>query len=200
MDKLTERVWSALDLLDKRSPSCSELEHIANKLGCKLRSGATRWAFVFVKERIVYKFPRYGSVSTDYCALELANYNLGKKYRIEKCLLPIALVGELPCGLPIYTQPMYDRPHEALGWQDEEKLRERLGQLHNSPIVRKVQNGCYSCPQRLWIERAIQIYGKAFMRSFEKWSREGQVNDLHGGNVGWLGKQPIIIDYAGYHG
>lgn len=201
MDELTRKVVAEMDkvLRDNRTPCYSQLEPIARKLGASLCNGASRWAFVFKARRIVYKFPRWEEVDEDYCATEVKSYELGKQYGIERCLLPITFMGETASGIPLYIQPMYTTSQDALGYEKARYWEGKLHGLHNAPIVRKVQHGCYSAPQKLWLERAIQIYGKAFMRSFQKWSQEGQVNDLHSGNVGYLNKQPIIIDYAGFH-
>lgn len=183
-----------------REPDSFILRPIAEKLGAKLRNGATRWAFVFEKHQVVIKFPRYEDTDEDYCEIELKNYNRAKEFRVEKCLLPIEYVGTTYTDIPVYIQPMYTTAHDCLDRGMEEKWQRKLRGLHRAPIVAKVKQGCLYDPPRLWLERAIQIYGKAFMLSFEKWTRECQVNDLHSSNVGYLRKQPIIIDYAGYHG
>lgn len=202
MDK--ELAFKVIGALDKylgmdSSPCRSELKPIAERLGAKVHSGATRWAFVFEKHKVVVKFPKYDETSEDYCDIELTNYERAKEYRIERCLLPIEYVGETESGIPVYIQPMYTVSQDGLGYERQEKWEKKLGGLHRSPIVRKVKDGCRYSPPNLWVERAIQIYGKAFMRSFQEWSRRYDVNDLHSSNVGYLGKQPIIIDYAGYH-
>lgn len=199
--ELAFKVIKALDeyLCDNRQPDSDELAPIAQRLGAKLCCGATRWAFVFPKHRMVVKFPKYDETDEDYCELELENYNRAKEYRVERCLLPIEYVDTTESDIPIYIQPMYTIAHERLDYEICKRWERKLHGLHNAPIVRKVENGCYYTPTRLWTERAIQIYGKAFMKSFQRWSRECRVNDLHTGNIGWLGKQPIIIDYAGYH-
>ena len=49
-----------------------------------------------------------------------------------------------------------------------------------------------------WWNRAWQIYGKQFMRILEGFTNDHEIGDLHGNNVGYLGKFPIILDYAGY--
>lgn len=202
MTELTERVLATMNELLKEDaePERSDLDRVASRLGAKLHWGATRWAFVFTKHKVVYKFPRWSEIETDYCELELENYELGKKYRIERCLLPIEKVGETDAGIPIYLQPMYTSSQDGLSYDRMKQWEHKMQKTTNRTMIRKIQHGCFSSPQRFWMERATQIYGKAFMRSFEKWSHEGRVNDLHSGNVGWLGRQPIIIDYAGYHG
>lgn len=182
------------------APDSDDLHPIAERLGAKLRSGATRWAFVFEKHKVVVKFPKYDETDEDYCDLELSNYEHAKQYRVERCLLPIEWVGETVQGIPIYIQPMYSVSQDRLDYGVQQKWERKLRGLHRAPIVRKVKDGCCYSPPNLWVERAIQIYGKAFMKSFQEWSRQHNVNDLHSSNVGYLGKQPIIIDYAGYHG
>lgn len=183
-----------------RTPCSSELCPIAEQLGARLSSGCTRWAFVFEKHQMVVKLPKYDETSEDYCEIEVANYNRAKEFRIEKCLLPIEYVGTTNDGIPVYIQPMYTTSHDRLDYAIQQKWAEKSKKLHRSPIVNKVRSGCYYSPTHLWVERAIQIYGKAFMKSFQRWSHECKVNDLHSSNIGYLRKQPIIIDYAGYHG
>lgn len=200
--ELAMRVIEALNDFSKSnsSPDSDDLRPIAESMGAKLQSGATRWAFVFEKHQTVIKFPKYDEIDEDYCELELENYNHAKEYRVEKCLLPIEYIGTTASGIPIYIQPMYTTSQDRLDYNLHKKWEKKCGCLHHSPVVRKVKDGCLYSPPNLWVERAIQIYGKAFMKSFQAWSRKHEVNDLHSGNVGYLGKQPIIIDYAGYHG
>ncbi len=200
--ELAMRVIEALNDFSKgnSSPDGDDLRPIAERMGAKLRSGATRWAFVFEKHQTVIKFPKYDETDEDYCELELANYNHAKEYRVEKCLLPIEYIGTTESGIPIYIQPMYTTSQDQLDYNLVKKWERKCESLRRSPVVRKVKDGCLYSPPNLWVTRAIQIYGKAFMKSFQEWSRKHGVNDLHSGNVGYLGKQPIIIDYAGYHG
>lgn len=197
---LAEKVLAELNRLDDKCYYYSQLDKIAMKLGAELHNGASRWAFVFKGHKAVFKFARYTSTDTDYCELEARNYTLAKKYGIERCLLPIEYVGTTDTEVAVYYQPMFDKAQGQLPYNDICRLERKLGTLHNAPVIRKIRRGCYDAPERLWIERATQIYGKRFMKSFEDWTREAQVNDLHNGNVGYIGKQPIIIDYAGYHG
>ncbi len=198
-NELSERILAELECLDDIAPSYGSLRYIAEELGAELHNGATRWAFVFKKYRIVFKFPRFNNTDLDYCEIELNNYNIAKEYRVERALLPLEFMGKTSRGLPIYCQPMYTKAHGEMRYDEIRILERKMGQLAQSSTLSKIRQGMYSSPGRIWTARATQIYGKAFMKSFEAWSHRCEVNDLHSGNIGWLGKMPIIIDYAGYH-
>lgn len=179
--------------------SSNDLSPIAKKLGAKLAWGATRWAFVFERQGIVVKFPRYEETETDYCEIEYDHYLAAKNYGVERCLLPIQPAGTTESGIPVYVQPMYSFAQSAIPPVIARQWESKMKNLRKAPVMQKIERGCYEAPTGFWLKRATQIYGKAFMRSFEKWTHECAINDLHSSNVGYLGKQPIIIDYAGYY-
>ena len=80
-------------------------------------------------------------------------------------------------------------------------LREKLGAIPNrSKALQKSINNLYDWTDREWYARVLQLYGKKFLKSFEKFSQEVRLNDLHDGNIGWRNGKPIILDYAGYCG
>ena len=200
--KLAEKVISVMNekLADLgKAPSYSYLEECADALGCDFNNGASRFAFIFHEEEIVFKFPFYYRTKIDYCEIELDHYEEAKQYGIEKILLPIYYMGITAEGIPVYLQPMFTKAECDLHYYERDEIDNKI----NVPksFVDKVRRNCRdSFTPRTWTGRAIQIYGKKFMRKFERWTIECDVNDLHGGNVGYLNKQPVIIDYAGYYG
>lgn len=200
MTELMQRVIDTLNGYDFECLSYYEIESICDKLHCEYGSGATRWALIFPEHQIVFKFQRCAETRTNYCEIEYANYQKAIEYRVEKILLPIELVGTLKSGHRIYCQPMYSYSHYQMPDDRRIGMEKKIKTVLQSSIVHKVSCGCYYAPNREWLARAIQIYGKKFMRSFEKWSMECNVNDLHTENCGFLRNQPVIIDYAGFHG
>ena len=137
----------------------------------------------------------------NYCDIEAHNYEIAKKYRVEKVLLPLEFLTETKVGCLFYVQPMYTCAQCEMKRADALILEKRLGVLVRKPIVDKVRKGCVDRGiSRTWTARMVQLYGKKFARSFEAWTKECKVNDLHSSNVGWLNGKPIILDYAGYHG
>lgn len=199
--ELTKKVLRALEEVDCENARFFSLSEVTTELGCESHSGTTRKALVFPKEGIVYKFPRLDRYhGSDYCELEVENYNSAKQYRVEKLLLPIIFVGKTTGGVPVYIQPMYFRSVSELTYGERDRLHHKT--TANPELTQKIRRGCYdSSINSSWIMRATQLYGKKFMRSFQMWTKASSVNDLHNANIGYIkGDRPVIIDYAGYHG
>ena len=170
---------------------------MGEKLNCKVSSGATRRVFIFPKLGVVIKFP---DESTDYCEQEVRFYESAKAYGVERLLLPIEKVGVTKGGIPLYIQPIYKFTIAEMGYRQQERVANRFRKTRKVATVGAVSRGCYYVPNRDWVARAIQIYGKKFMRSFEEWTNTNHVNDLHSQNIGYIGNfRPVLIDYAGYN-
>lgn len=191
------KVIEAMGRITQYNFDDDDLYNVAQKLGCKFANGATRMTLIFPELGKVIKFP-YGA--HDYCALEVKSYESAVEFRVEKLLLPIEKVGVSRGGIPLYIQPMYELAVCEMGNMDNVRIRRLTSKTINYENIKRIERGCYYIPQREWIVRATQLYGKKFMRAFEEWTRKFKVNDLHGGNVGYLkGYRPVLIDYAGYN-
>jgi hypothetical protein len=170
---------------------------MGKRLKCEINSGATRRVFVFPKLGVVIKFP---CDDYNYCEQEVEYYESAKTYGVEKLLLPIEKVGVTKGGIPLYIQPIYKFTIDEMSWKKQDKVLQRIQKTRNFALERAVSRSCYYAPNRDWLARAIQIYGKKFMRSFEAWTNAHHVNDLHSQNVGYIGNfRPVLIDYAGYN-
>lgn len=177
------------------------LYRFCRNLGLEMHHGASRCAVLFPKENKVIKIPRMDCNKVNYCDIEAHNYEVAKQYRVEKVLLPLEFLTETKAGCLFYVQPMYSYAQCEMKRDDHFTLERRLHGLQNKPIVDKVRRGCIDRSiSRHWMARMVQLYGKKFARSFEAWTKECRVNDLHTSNIGWLNGRPIILDYAGFHG
>ena len=77
----------------------------------------------------------------------------------------------------------------------------KLNNIPNrSKALYRSMSNLYDWVDREWYARVLQLYGKKFLSSFEKFSKEVKLNDLHDANIGWRNGRPIILDYAGYCG
>lgn len=176
---------------------CSE---IARRLRCNFANGETRWCFWFENVDEVIKIPRFdGDRDFDYCKRELHNYALARQYRVEAVLLPIRYVGCFG-GSDIYVQPKFTYANSDMNRNQHKELKKKLGSARESRAMRRSWNKLYYCMDDTWYARVLQLYGKKFLASFEKFSNDAKLNDLHNGNIGWRNGRPIILDYAGYQG
>jgi hypothetical protein len=163
----------------------------------KFHTGATRGCFTCPDWNYVIKFDLYQKGT--YCQTELRNYERAKFYRVEQVLLPIERHFILDNGIEIYFQTPYTACYKNCPKDVARELEKAKGAMNPELFNRMCASMSYDIADR-WVARVVQLYGKKFLKSFQEWRKECEVNDLHRGNIGFLGNRPIILDYAGYHG
>lgn len=187
-------------LFVERSVDWDTIEEFADKYDLCFSSGETRWCLYQKHWAEVIKIPRFDNVTDDYGAIEAENYAKACDLGIERIFLPTRQVRVLNSGCPVYVQTKFTCDHgDYPRWRELEKT---VKNCHRHEVCTKALCGMYQSHRidRLWFARAYQIYGKRFMRVVEEFTIDQRIGDLHRHNLGWLGKQPIILDYAGYHG
>ena len=188
-------------LVDKQI-GYDDLWEFCRSHGLEMFSGETRYCIASKDWDFVLKISRFDNVRDDYNAIEFANYENACKLGIEKIFLKMWKFGTLDCGLDIYAQVRYSFAHSGIDNNKERKMRKQTDKIRSCKIYRKSHENAYDGYRisNEWYARAYQIYGKQFMRKFERFTRDKRIGDLHDSNVGYLGKMPIILDFAGYHG
>ena len=178
-----------------------ELWAFCRSHGLELASGETRYCIIGKDWDFVLKISRFDHVQDDYNAIEFANYENACKLGIEKIFLKIWKFGTLDCGLDIYAQVRYSFAHSGIDNGKGKKLHKQTQKVRSCKVFCKSHEHIYDSHRISpdWYARAYQIYGKQFMRKFERFTRDKRIGDLHNSNVGYLGKMPIILDFAGYH-
>lgn len=179
-----------------------DLRKFCRSHGLEMFSGETRYCIVGKGWDFVLKISRFDNVQDDYNAIEFANYENACKLGLEKIFLKMWKFGTLDCGLDIYAQVRYSYAHSDLDYNKEKKMRKQTKKVRSCKIFHKSHEHVYDSYRisNDWYARAYQIYGKRFMRKFEHFTQQKRIGDLHNSNVGYLGKMPIILDFAGYHG
>lgn len=72
-------------------------------------------------------------------------------------------------------------------------------------MVNKVQEDLNKVPHHArqvnstWIKMALVLYGKKRVKTFCKFVVENGINDLHGGNIGYIKNKPVVLDFSGYY-
>lgn len=95
---------------------------------------------------------------------------------------------EVTIRLPLYA---YEKATNIGCTCDEYADEEgEIAQSYDSPLTERAEEVAASF---------VHEYGEEIYAELSSFLREWNVNDLHCGNVGWIGKRFVLIDYAGYH-
>lgn len=150
-----------------------------------LESGATRSCVIFEKLGVVLK--RDDSVhGSGYCERETFLYQKAKEYHVEQAFLPIEYLDrgwyiQPYANLDAWPQLRYD----GVSSKHEHKFDSFVGRMQNVDI------------NSSWLLHLYRYYGWNFFKSFFYFCKRYRVNDLHGYNVGFINKKPIVFDYSG---
>lgn len=208
--KQMERYAQLLELLDMYEGNPHEFcEDDAWELkkqipGIKYNYGASRFCFADPDKDFVLKINYANSDSgnfIDYSAREIDLYEKAKIYHVEKALLPTELYYTALGGIKIYKQQKYTHAIGDLSFYQRKNLYN--GALDKTKRIAHRMYKRMHEPTRVgevWLQCALQVYGKKFMRSFEAYCLDIGIRDLHTANVGFVHKLPVLIDYAGFDG
>lgn len=181
----------------------TEFRKFARMNGLKYDYGETRHCLVSPDWSEVLKIARLDNVSTDYNEIECSNYEKAVALGIGKIFLPIRKIGSIQYkNIGVYAQKKFSIDYSSISDFQAKSIKNKTKSLKSNTICQRSKSKCYQSYRisEHWYNRAYQIYGKQFMKVFEKFTRENQIGDLHTSNLGFLKKQPVVIDYAGYFG
>lgn len=167
--------------------------------------GATRGAIVPRDENFVIKFDL--DFFDDFCNTEFKNYQAAKEEELEEFFAEIKPLGEfnilnvhMKCFVQTKAEEIYEDTAEAQlpfispdDFEDEDEYYQAL--YDRDECV------CDMNPDRLpygWADRVIDEYGYDEYERLVHFLNEHDINDIHAGNVGFIGRRCIIFDYAGF--
>lgn len=193
-------------ILEERSVDIFNDSYWLAKNHAYVRGGVTKRVLVFERRGFVIKCDKRKSHSdVSYCKLEAQNYDKAVSMGIERILLPTTVFCTAKDGTVFYKQPIYKGDARL----DMEEVNTRAQYLEETEkrehridkVVNLFWDPCSIGRNSEWMARAIQYYGYKFMRKVAEWTYLNDINDLHPGNVGYIGNyRPIILDYSGYYG
>lgn len=95
---------------------------------------------------------------------------------------------EITIKLPLYA---YEKANNIGFTCDEYEDEEgEIAKSYDSPLMERAEEVAASF---------VHEYGEIVYAELSSFLLEWNVNDLHCGNIGWIGKRFVLIDYAGYH-
>lgn len=174
----------------------------AEKLDAKIASGATK--AVLVLDNMAIKIPlnlnddasdvftnANCSNGWDYCEAELNILKNAEVCGVGMCFAYQELIGDIH-GYPVYAQEkcvIWGNVHEYEDYSEEKR----------SSTEKYVRNMGHYCFNECWLSDFLDYYGSEMLEKFLDFIQGQDITDLHGGNLGYVGNRPVIVDYGGYH-
>ena len=169
-------------------------------------SGASKGVLIFKNLGFVIKIPfaycdgcelngaEESEYGWDYCDQEIMRYEMALNAGVQNVFLEIKFFDYIN-GYPIYIQPyadiiaaLTDVEYKTLHSSSEEKDIEFVKHIDN------IEN--YSYLNSQWEADLYILYGIEFYKKFKLFLEKNCIYDLTSDNIGYIGKNPILIDYA----
>lgn len=192
-----EKLKELIEIVSQKD-SAYGISHVISEHGCQLGRGATKYCIIIPDNDFVIKFAEYPE-DRDYAGDELEAYEKAEKFGVQKILPRTWFFCESSNGWKFYAQEKVDSAYDGMSRKQRNKMQ-KATKTASDKTVMKIRNSCfYGHVEYHWVAMATSYYGKNFMKSFEQWTHECKVNDLHDGNIGFLRGKPVILDFSGYN-
>jgi len=171
-----------LDFFSELMEGCEDVE---------VCDGATKICLVPADGDFVFKINIVDECYRDYCEDEADNYTAAVSAGKDKYFLETRYFKTLnECGVcfAIYIQPKIEEISSEIDSDDEKSLVK--SSWYDSPAAEDMSPA--------WVSNFIKEYGETEFNELLDFCDQCHINDLHSGNIGYVGGHPVIFDYAGY--
>lgn len=175
----------------------------------KAANGASKGVLIFPNFGFVIKIPfifcdgdemcgaQDGVNAWDYCSQEVCRYEMAEEEGFGNIFLETDLLGEVN-NHPIYIQPYA----EVLSKIDRNEYdsNHSSGTDIDRTFVKEIDDAeNYDTLNSMWEADLLVRYGIEKFKSFKKYIKDNWIDDLGDENIGYIGKNPVLIDYAGFN-
>ena len=126
----------------------------------------------------------------DYCEAEANKYERAEEEGLAQCFAKTKKIGNID-GYPIYMQELADI-YKSIDYQSS----------HTEEDSRQVSSICNSNNFYMfnieWLSDAFHYYGEKMFHKLLEFIRTVGINDLHDGNIGYIGNRPVLVDYSSF--
>ena len=163
--------------------------------------GATKGVLVFKELWFVIKIPFTGNCDEefygadvpngrDYCQAEQEKYWEAEKEGLAECFAKTEQIAKID-GHPIYIQEfacMFNSSDDT--------------STHTKEDMEKVESYCgddYDCFNSAWLSDVLNYFGETIFYKLMRFIDTFDIRDLHGGNLGYIGMRPVLVDYSSFN-
>jgi hypothetical protein len=129
----------------------------------------------------------------DYCHAEILLLQSAKEYQVEEIFCQEEMIGQIQ-NFPIYIQEVaevYDESERSSSvTQEEIDFAEEQCEINNYYFKDSIMG---------WVADVINYYGEEKFEDLVEFIKDYDIEDLHMGNVGYIGSRPVIIDFASFN-
>ena len=165
--------------------------------------GATKGVIVFKELGFVIKIP-FGASSEDafygadcdngwdYCRAEVNKYEFAYQNDLDQCFAETRPIADID-GYPIYIQEfaiMFDKDNGASSNHTKDDM-EKIADL--------CEDNNYECFNTSWLSDVFNFFGEKVFYQLMNFISDVDINDLHNGNIGYIGMRPVLVDYSSYN-
>lgn len=126
----------------------------------------------------------------DYCEAEANKYERAEEEGVAECFAKTKKIGDID-GYPIYIQELAEI-YKSIDYQSS----------HTEEDSRQVSSICNSNNFYMfnieWLSDAFHYYGEKMFHKLLEFIRTVGINDLHDGNIGYIGNRPVLVDYSSF--
>lgn len=126
----------------------------------------------------------------NYCEAEADKYERAETEGLAQCFAKTEKIGDID-GYPIYMQELADI-YKSIDYQSS----------HTEEDSRQVSSICNSNNFYMfnieWLSDAFHYYGEKVFHKLLEFIRTVGINDLHDGNIGYIGNRPVLVDYSSF--
>ena len=165
--------------------------------------GATKGVIIFEDLGFVIKIPFGASCDCefygadcdngwDYCEAEVNKYEFANKNDLNQCFAETKIIAYID-GYPIYIQEfatMFDKDNGASSNHTKDDM-EKIADL--------CEDNNYECFNTSWLSDVFNFFGEKVFYQLMNFISDVDINDLHNGNIGYIGMRPVLVDYSSYN-
>lgn len=140
-----------------------------------------------IKIPFLYEDEEYETKIVNHCRLEQKNSIAAAALGLSDILIPTEYFGRF-ASAEIYIQQRVESLKKAIIRNSWDILSEKYGVNQTGQIDPNLSL------------HIIEYYGLKKFFELVEFVEEKRINDLHGGNYGFIDGRPVIFDYSGYYG
>ena len=169
--------------------------------------GATKGVLIFDTLGFVIKLPYRGDYydpdegleefcgantqnGWDYCEAEEYYGNKADEYGVGNCFAKTISLGTVN-GHPVYYQEIVESfssvGSSSHSREEIDEMEDKVSSFYNNDIDLD------------WLCDAYDYHGEEIFYQFMGFIENFSINDLHNGNIGYIGMKPVVLDYSCWH-